>query len=171
MVGTAGVNAVDTCTPTSWTAPNVKASSFRWVSDGAPLAAVIAMFGLVVLPLVSLAVFVAFDVHVVHQRRARLTNRWQARHEGWLHVARGVAYTLQFFFASSVWFEGAWHAAFAALCGVNATVVTIAVADMLCERDGRRSLFGLPEARTFTTSPRKIEQAGPHRRALAGTPG
>jgi hypothetical protein len=103
-------------------------------------------------PLLLLAVFVAFDAFYLHQRRARITERRHARHEVWLHVARGVVfYTLEVFVMSNVWFEGAYHAAFVALCGVSAATVAIAVADMLCELDARRRR-GLPEARTSLSS-------------------
>ncbi len=109
------------------------------------------MLGLLVLPVMSLVAFVAFDVRYLRQRRARLTQLWEGRYEGWLHGARGVAYTLQFFVISDVWFEGVCHAALAALCGGNTTVIAIAVADLLCERDRRRN-GGLPEARTSPMS-------------------
>jgi hypothetical protein len=162
------------------------------------------------LALLLLALAVAFDVFYLHRRRARITERRQAQHEVWPHVARGVVFdTLVVFVMSNALFEGAYHAAFVALCGVSGATVAIAVADMLCELDARRR-HGLPEARTFPTSrswnsehgfarlrgalvadagcpvggraqandgceamssqaPRR--EPGPHRRALAGTPG
>src|ERR1041384_7237436 len=109
------------------------------------------MLGPLVLPVVSLIAFIAFDVHHLRRRRDRLIQLWEGRYEGWLHVARGLVYSLQFVVLSDLWFGRMLYAAFAMVCGVSATVVAIAVADLLCERDRRRT-GGLPEARTSSIS-------------------
>jgi len=83
----------------------------------------------------------AFDVFYFHRRHARLTERRAARCEAWLHVARGVVYTVQFAAVPNVRFGGAWYAAFVALYAAD---VAIAVADVLCEPEARREVGGLP---------------------------
>jgi len=83
----------------------------------------------------------AFDVFFFHRRQARIAERRDARAEAWIHVARGVAYSLQFAIVPNVRLCGAWYAAFVALFAVDAA---IAVADVLVEPDTRRSVGGLP---------------------------
>ncbi len=83
----------------------------------------------------------AFDVFVFHRRQARLVERKAARREAWLHVARGIVYTLQFALVPNVRFAGAWYAAFVALFVLDAA---IAVADVLAEPASRREVGGLP---------------------------
>ncbi len=83
----------------------------------------------------------AFDVFVFHHRQARLVERPAARREAWLHVARGVVYTLQFALTPNVRWCGAWYAVFVALYVADAA---IAVADVLAEPASRRGVGGLP---------------------------
>src|SRR4051794_9057360 len=83
----------------------------------------------------------AFDVFVFHRRQARLTERRASRREAWIHVARGMVYTLQFVAMPNVCFAGAWYAAFVALYVLDAV---IAIADVLSEPASRRDIGGLP---------------------------
>ena len=91
--------------------------------------------------LLAIGLVGAFDVFYFHRRHARLTERPQARREAWIHVARGVIYTLQLVVVPNVVFAGAWYAAFVALYVAD---VGIAVADVWCEPASRRELGGLP---------------------------
>jgi hypothetical protein len=91
--------------------------------------------------LLAIGLIGAFDVFYFHQARARITERREARREAWIHVARGVVYTLQFLAVPNLRFAGAWYAAFVALYVADAG---IAVADVLCEPAARREVGGLP---------------------------
>jgi hypothetical protein len=91
--------------------------------------------------LLAIGLLGAFDVFYFHRGLARITRRAEARREAWIHVARGVVYTLQFVAVPNLRFEGAWYAAFVALYVAD---VAIAVADVLCEPAARREVGGLP---------------------------
>src|SRR4051812_38955963 len=91
--------------------------------------------------LLAIGLLGAFDVFYFHRRQARLTERPEARREAWIHVARGVVYTLQFLVVPNVRLQGAWYAALAGLYAVDAA---IAVADVLSEPASRRDVGGLP---------------------------
>jgi hypothetical protein len=114
--------------------------ALRGLGAGASLAASAAMLDSGLL-LLSIGCLGAFDVFFFHLRQARITERRDARAEAWIHVARGIVYTLQFAIVPNVKLCGAWYAAFAALFGVDAG---IAIADVLVEPDTRRSVGGLP---------------------------
>jgi hypothetical protein len=91
--------------------------------------------------LLAIGLLGALDVFFFHRRHSRITDRRDARVEAWIHVARGVVYTLQFVLIPNVRFAGAWYAAFGLLFAVD---VVIAIADVLVEHDTRRSVGGLP---------------------------
>jgi hypothetical protein len=82
----------------------------------------------------------AFDIFTFH-RAAALTRRPDTRREAWLHVARGVVYSVQFVLVATLELHGAWYAAFVALVGLD---VAIALADVACEPEARRAQGGLP---------------------------
>src|ERR1051325_6999235 len=107
---------------------------------GASLAAAIAMLDSGLL-LLSIGCLGAFDVFFFHRREARIAEGKDARAEAWIHVARGIIYSLQFAIVPNVRLCGAWYAAFVALFAVDAA---IAVADVRVEPDARRSVGGLP---------------------------
>jgi hypothetical protein len=83
----------------------------------------------------------AFDVFYFHRRQARITERPEARVEAWLHVARGIVYTIQLIAIPGVRFGGAWYAAFV---GLFVADVAVAIADVAVEPRTRRAVGGLP---------------------------
>jgi hypothetical protein len=91
--------------------------------------------------LLGIGLLGAFDVIYFHRRHSRITERYDARVEAWIHVARGVVYTLQFVLIPNVHFAGAWYAGFGVLFAAD---VVIAIADVLVEPETRRSVGGLP---------------------------
>jgi hypothetical protein len=80
----------------------------------------------------------AFDVFTFHQKVA-LTRRPEARAEAWIHLARGVVYSLQFVMVAELEPHGAWAWA---LVGLLAVDIAIAAADVLVEPRTRQG--GLP---------------------------
>lgn len=82
----------------------------------------------------------AFDIAYFHHHRAHLSERPASRREAWIHVARGLIYTLQFALVPNVKLTGVYYTAFIALFICDAT---IAVLDVLAEPDSRRELGGL----------------------------
>ena len=82
----------------------------------------------------------AFDVFTFH-RAAGLTRRADTRTEAWLHVARGLAYTVQFVIVATLELHGAWYIAFVVLLLLD---VAIALADVAVEPAARRAQGGLP---------------------------
>ncbi len=112
----------------------------RRARAGARLAVAVTMLASGLL-LLAIGLLGAFDVFYFHQARARITERREARREAWIHVARGVVYTLQFVAVPNLRFAGAWYGVFIAL---YATDAAIAVADILCEPAARREVGGLP---------------------------
>ena len=109
------------------------------VSGGASIAVDDDMLAPCVL-LLAIGLLGAFDVFHFH-RPARITTRPAARREGWLHVARGGVYAMQFAIVPNVRLEGAWYAALVALYVAD---VAIAMADVMCEPAARREVGGLP---------------------------
>jgi hypothetical protein len=90
--------------------------------------------------LLAVALLGAFDIAYFHWHRADLAHRPESRTEAWIHVARGLVYTLQLAVVPELRFGGAWFIAFA---GLYAADVTVAVADVLVEPASRKSLGGL----------------------------
>ncbi len=88
----------------------------------------------------------AFDIAYFHTYRCRLSHRPESRTEAWIHVARGVVYTLQLALVPGVRFAGAWYAAFVALFVAD---VSIALVDVAIEPASRRSQGGLPAGEYF----------------------
>lgn len=82
----------------------------------------------------------AFDIAYFHHHHAHLSERPESRREAWIHVARGVIYTLQFLLVPNVKLTGVYYAAFIALFIADAT---IAVLDVLAEPASRKTLGGL----------------------------
>jgi hypothetical protein len=115
------------------------AEAHREVGAGASLADATGMLDSGLL-LLLIGLLGAFDVLFFHRRQARITERRDARVEAWIHVARGVVYTLQFAIVPNVKLAGAWYAAFVALFVADAA---IAIADVLVEPQTRRSVGGL----------------------------
>src|SRR4051812_17169470 len=91
--------------------------------------------------LLAIALLGAFDIAYFHWYRCRLSERPESRTEAWIHVARGVVYTLQLALVPSVRFAGAWYAAFVAMFVAD---VAIAMADVAVEPASRKSQGGLP---------------------------
>ena len=96
--------------------------------------------------LLAIALLGAFDIAYFHTYRCRLSRRPESRTEAWIHVARGVVYTLQLALVPNVRFAGAWYGAFAALFVAD---VGIALADVAVEPASRRSQGGLPDGEYF----------------------
>jgi hypothetical protein len=90
--------------------------------------------------LLVVAVLGAFDIVYFHWHRADLAHRPESRTEAWIHVARGLVYTLQLAVVPELRFGGAWFLAFA---GLYVADVAVAMADVLVEPASRRSLGGL----------------------------
>ena len=96
--------------------------------------------------LVLICVLGLFDIVFFHRHHANLTQRPECRTEAWVHIARGVIYTLQLVVVANVAFYGAWYAALVVLYVLD---VTIAWVDVWIEPDARRSQGGLPRGEYF----------------------
>lgn len=91
--------------------------------------------------LLLIAILGAFDVAYFHSYKQRLVHHAESRTEAWIHVARGVVYTLQLAIVPNLRLSGAWYIAFVAIFLAD---VAIAMADIAVEPASRRSLGGLP---------------------------
>jgi hypothetical protein len=88
----------------------------------------------------------AFDIAYFHTYRCRLLHRPESRTEAWIHVVRGVVYSLQLALVPNVRFAGSWYAVFVALFVAD---VGIALVDVAVEPASRRSQGGLPPGEYF----------------------
>ena len=93
------------------------------------------------LVLIAIGALGAFDIAWFHRRTCNLQERTESRLEAWIHVVRGLIYTLQFALVPTYQFHGAWYVAFAALFCAD---VTIAMLDVAIEPASRKSQGGLP---------------------------
>ncbi len=91
--------------------------------------------------LVALGLLGAFDIGYFHRHTAALTQHRATRVEAWVHVARGVVYSLQFALVPRLQLHGGLY-----LVGVGffALDVGIAMLDVWIEPRARASLGGLP---------------------------
>jgi len=96
--------------------------------------------------LLVIALLGAFDVAYFHTYRCGLARRPESRTEAWIHVVRGLVYTLQMALVPSVRFGGAWYPVFVALFVAD---VGVALADVAVEPASRRSQGGLPGGEYF----------------------
>ncbi len=96
--------------------------------------------------LLVIALLGAFDIAYFHTYRCRLSRRPESRTEAWIHVVRGVVYTLQLALVPNARFTGAWYGAFVALFVAD---VAVALLDVAVEPASRRSQGGLPGGEYF----------------------
>ena len=86
----------------------------------------------------------AFDIAYFHHHRCRLSQRAESRNEAWVHVVRGVIYTLQLVLVPNVRFTApgtspSWRSSWPNRRGDGRVLI---------EPASRRSQGGLPAAST-----------------------